>query len=487
MEMRIQNRKTLVSHGNTQGRKALLDILEAGLQASDPYHNTRKLIRLDKDELIIGGNEYEPHGTLKPGDIVFNLSQIGNIYVFGAGKGIQRVAKAIEDLLGDRLTGGHVIDKKGYPIILKKIGVTLGGHPVPDEDCVKGCQRILEMTRGLSEQDLVFTCVGNGVSSLLTMPVPDVSLDDVRRTVSIMQIERGAPTSDLTAIRNHIDMVKGGKISRHIHPAKAIHVLALHPGNHHQLMHRNSWLHTLPDCTTFQLAVDNLKKWDAWEAVPTTVREYLEKADPEHETVKAEEFDKMSFRIFGVMPGYNQSAKLPAAIKKAEELGFKPVVLTDDLMWIEASQASIYLSAIARTSERTGYPFKPPCAIFTNGEMVVTVGKEKGIGGRNQEFVLTAATRIAGSENILIASVDTDGTDGPGTQFIKGSENMPCLAGGIVDGYTVAEAEKAGVNIIEALKRHNTTPALLELKSGMVAAPNISLNDLTVALIMRRG
>ena len=480
--------ETLASHGNIAGRKAMLEILEAGLEAADPYHNTRKLIRIKGDNLIIGGKDFEPHGIPKSGDDVIDLSQTGKIYVLGAGKGIQRVAKAIEDTLGDRLSGGHVIDKKGHPVILKRIGVTLGGHPMPDEDCAQGCQKILDIASNLSENDLVFTCTSNGISALLTMPVPGVSLEDVKKTTYIMQIERGAPTKDLNPVRKHLDMLKGGKISRYIHPAKAIHLLAIDPGNYDQLIYRNHWLQMLPDFTTLQDAIDSLKKWDAWDDIPASVRDFLLKADPAYETVKAEEFQRMSFRIFGIMPGFRETAKFFPAMQKAKELGFKPVILTDLLFLIEAQQAGRFVAAICKTIERIGSPLEPPCALFSSGEMVVTVGNEKGIGGRNQEFSLSAAQSIDGSENIVIASVDTDGTDGPGTQFAKGINDMPpCLAGGIVDGETVTEAKVLGIDIDEEMKKHNTSPPLWKLKSGIVVTPNISLLDFTVALVLGRS
>lgn len=482
--MRIQNQETLVSHGNRLGRQALVKILEAGLQGADPYQNTKRLLSLRGDKLTVGGKEFEPQGTPRSGDAVYDLSQTGNIYVIGAGKGIQRVALALEEVLGDRLTDGHVIDKKGYPVILNRIGVSLGGHPVPDEDCIAGCMKILEIAKRIKKNDVVFTCIGNGVSSLLTLPVPGVTLEDIKRTTYIMQIEHGAATSDLGPIRNHLDMLKGGRISRYISPANAIHILAIDPGSHDLLMHKNSWLHTLPDSSTFRLAIDNLKKWGAWEEVPRSVREFLIRAEPEHETVKAAEFERMPSRIFGVMPGHRQTAKLPPAIKAAEALGFKPVVLAEELMWVEAQTAGIYLSEIARTIERRCQPFEPPCALFTSGEYVVTVGKEKGVGGRNQEFLLSAALRIAGSQKIVIGSVDTDGNDGPSVQFADQTLDLPCLAGGIVDGMTVEEAANAGINIATELKRHNSTPVLLKLNSGIIAEPNISLNDLTVALVM---
>jgi len=106
MDLRIQNMESLASHGNILGRKAMLEILEVGLEASDPYHNAKKPIRIDRGRLIIGNKEFEPAGTPISGDEVINLDEIDNIYVFGAGKGIQRVAKGIEEVLGDRLTGG---------------------------------------------------------------------------------------------------------------------------------------------------------------------------------------------------------------------------------------------------------------------------------------------------------------------------------------------------------------------------------------------
>ncbi len=259
MSSRIQNKETLLCTGNRRGREAMVQILEAGLQAADPYHNARRLIRVEDGKLIVGNREFEPEGDPRAGDEVYDLSRVRRILVVGAGKGIQNVARAIEEVLGDRLTGGHVIDKKGHPVILKKIGVTLGGHPAPDEDCVRGCQKILEFAKDLTEQDLVFTCVANGVSSLLTLPAPGLSLEDLRRTTLVTQIERGMSTRELNPIRNHLDRMKGGRISRYFHPARMIHIISIDPGVYEQRMHQNYWLHTLPDGTTFQEALESLE------------------------------------------------------------------------------------------------------------------------------------------------------------------------------------------------------------------------------------
>jgi glycerate 2-kinase len=481
--MRILNAEALTSHGNLRGRRDVVEILEAGLQAADPYNNTKKLIRVEGNRLIVGGADYEPTGSPVTGDAIFDLTETGRILVVGAGKGVQHVAKAIEEALGDRLTGGHVIAKHGDDLILERIGVTFGAHPVPDEGCVIGCQRILELLTDLHENDLVFTIAANGISSLLTLPVPGVTLEEVRETTYLMQIDRGAPTGDLNPIRNHLDQLKGGRISTRLQPATAIHILAIDPGDHDQLMHRNVWLHTLPEGSTFAQAVAMLKKWDAWEAAPASVRAFLERADPRWETVKADTFEKMSYRIFGVMP--NSLGVVPTAMKKAAALGYRPIELVRGL-GAEASQAGLVVASIATTIERCGIPFEPPCALFTSGELLVTVGQEKGIGGRNQEYAMSAALRIAGSPNIVVGAVDTDGTDGPGTQFVEGCEHLPSLAGGVVDGSTYQRACELGIDLRDELRHHNTTPALCRLDSGVVATHNISLNDLCVTLIMDR-
>lgn len=481
--MRIRNAEELRSHGNIPGRRAMVEILEAGLQAADPYRNTRELVQLHGDKLVIGGGRFEPEGAPLSGDMVIDLSTIRRILVIGAGKGLQRVAQALEDVLGERLSGGHIIDKKGHPVILKRIEVTLGGHPVPDMDCVRGCQRIVELTADLTSEDLVLTCIGNGVSSLMTLPVPGVTLEDVVATTRIMQIQHGAPTLDLNPIRNHLDLLKGGRISRLLQPARVVHLIAIEPGSWHSLMHDNFWLHTLPDSTTYDMAIDSLHRWGAWDEIPPSVRQFLSARDAAQDSVKGPEYEGFGHRVFGIMPGPRMTAKVPAAMRKATELGYEPYLLADDLWAIEASQAAAYLCEIALTIERRSQPFAPPCALFTSGEMVVAVGKENGVGGRNQEFALAAASRIAGSESIVMASVDTDGTDGPGAQFAPGRDCIPCLAGGIVDGFTLQEAAVAGVDVVDSLRRHDATPALWSLQSGILAEPGISLNDLTVAIV----
>ncbi len=152
---------------------------------------------------------------------------------------------------------------------------------------------------------------------------------------------------------------------------------------------------------------------------------------------------------------------------------------------MEAAEAGRFVGTVARTIEQQGSPFEPPVALFTAGELLVTVGKENGVGGRNQEYALAAGLQIAGSRRIVVAAVDTDGTDGPGAQYLPDGDKIPTLAGGIVDGNTVREAQSRNLDIQESLKAHNVSPLLLALNSGILATQNTGLLDLGVVLVTR--
>jgi glycerate-2-kinase len=485
---RILNAESLTDHGHVAGRRAMLEILEYGLRAADPYYATLNALKLEGDTLTVGNPLYEPAGTPLPGPEVIDLRGVKRIFVLGAGKGINRVAQAFEEVLGDRLTGGHVIDKHGTPHNLKRVGLTYGAHPVPDEGCAAGCRRILEIAEDLRPDDLVFTMIGNGIGSLLTLPAPGLTIDDVRRTVYAFQIEKGGPTVDLVPIRNHLDTIKGGKFTRYLQPARVVHFIAFYrPPSYHDMLYESHfrWLHTLPDETTFADAIHSLKKYDLWEEVPAGVRKHLLAADPAQDTLSVAEFEAFRQRVFFIFPP--ELGMVPTAKRKAEELGFTTHVLFSNYtMKPEASQLGRIVANLALHTERDGEPFRPPCALVSSGEALVTVGRETGMGGRNQEYIVAAALEIGDTHHVVMASVDSDGTDGPGHQFVTGEEyaKIPVLTGGIVDSSTMARAREQGIDIADALKRHDTSPALFALGDGVITLPAMSMGDLSVSLIL---
>ncbi|MEM2888755.1 MAG: DUF4147 domain-containing protein [Candidatus Bathyarchaeia archaeon] len=443
----IKNADVLTSHGNIEGRRILIEIMNAGLRAADPYPNTLKLVRVEDNKLIVGNKEFSS-STEEP--VIFDLSKIGNIYVIGGGKAVQRMAKALEDVLGDRITEGHINTKEGNAKQLKKIEVTFGGHPLPDERCAEGAKRILEIAKKVKKDDLVFHLSSGGATSLTSLPPPNISIDDIRKVYWLLYFDRGIPIWELNVIRHHLSLAAGFHISRLIEHAHRINLttMELWPEESIHLMN-------LPyKLANFRQAVKILKKYGVWDELPVSVRKFFEEAKPEFEIPKKNASKKTKTVSLNVI---DSEYMLQAASNRTIELGITPAILAQRVS-AEAKDAARTLASIAREVEMRNRPFKPPCVLISGGELIVTIGKtnREAKGGRNQEFALAAATRIEGSHRISVSSVDSDGTDGPTD-----------VAGGIADGYTLERAKELGVDIFRSLHEHNSTEALLKLNDAV--------------------
>lgn len=485
--MRIKNKTTLTSHGNIKGRKIVTELLDAGLDSIDPYYRVKKLIKVENGKIILDTKGFEMKDDPHAGPFRFDLKDYDRVFVIGAAKGIQRAALGFEEALGEVLTAGHVIAKHGEEIICKRIGVTLAGHPVPDECCVEGCKKIEQLMTGLTSRDLVFTVFGSGCGSLFTYPAEGISIDDIADFTHLMQIEKGVATGELNQIRTHIDRFKGGRLLRRLMPATVVNTVTADPSktdtpivrvSYFNMLKVNTFFPTVATASTYEDCIRIIKKHDAWERTPDSIKNHLLAGTSETENMSIEEYESLGCRFFGLI--FKDSTVYPAVRRRAAELGVKCVMLSE-YMQAEAREAGFSDAGIALCSERSGEPFKAPVVLMSSGENVVTVGKESGIGGRNQEYCIAAATRIAGNKNIVFGAVDTDGTDGPGGFKYPGAPQ--CLAGAVVDGYTVEQARNAGIDLFEALKTHGTSEPMWKLNCGVDAERNVSALDLRIIYI----
>lgn len=487
--MRIKNKEMITAHGNEKGRRIVTELLDVGLDALDPYLRVKALLHIENRKIVFNPAGFEMRDDPHAGPLALDLNDFDRIFVIGAAKGIQRAALALEEVLGDALTGGHVIGKHGDGILCKKIGVTLAGHPVPDESCIEGCKKIVELAADITARDLVFTIFGSGCSSLLTYPAGDIPLRDITDFTWMMQIEKGVPTSDLNKVRTHIDRLKGGRVLRQFHPATIINLVTADPAktdspvlrvSYFEMLKDNSFFPSVPNTSTYADAIAAIVKWDAWDETPASIRGWLLSGTAENENMSLEEYEALGARFFGLI--FKDATVYPAVKKRAAELGY-PCLMLSEYMEAEAREAGAVNASLALTAERLGEPFKAPIVLMTSGENVVTVGKETGVGGRNQEYCMAAALRIAGSEKIVFGAVDTDGTDGPGGLKLPGAPE--CLAGAVVDGETLMEAKVAGIDLWQALKTHGTSEPLWQLGCGVEAEHCVSALDLGVILIMK--
>lgn len=486
--MRILNKHMLTDHGNREGRKAVVALLDAGLDALDPYLRVKKLVQVKHDKIILDDRGFEMKEDPHSGPAVYDLKDYDRVFVVGAAKGIERAAVAMEEVLGEILTGGCVIAKHGEKRLCKKIEVVHAGHPIPDEYCVEGCRKIETLAETMTKRDLVFIITGSGVGSLMTYPAEGITIEEIAEFTRMMQIEKGVVTGELNQIRTHLDRFKGGRIARLFSPATQIHITTADPSKlgvpvtratYFEMLEKNTFFPQVAGGSTYADCIDIIKRHGAWEETPTSIRRHLLAGGPHNENMSTEEYERLEARFFGLI--FKDATVYPAVRKKAAELGYQCIMLSE-YMEVEAAQGGAANALMALCAERMKEPFQAPVVMMTSGENVVTVGKEKGIGGRNQEYCAAAALKIAGSSKIVFGAVDTDGTDGPGGLDIPGAPE--CLAGAVVDGYTLAEAQKAGIDLREMLRTHGTSEGLWKIGCGVSAIHGVSALDLGVILIM---
>lgn len=480
--MLFSNRDALVSHGHRDGRAMALDILEAGLAAADPYANTRKLIRVEGNRLVVGG---QPHMDVSGyGDEVVDLDKIESIYVIGAGKAVQRQAQALEDILGERLTAGAITIKRGEPCALRRIVVTQGAHPVPDEGSVEGARRIVELARRATARDLVFTLFSDGASSLSPLPAPSITLDDLRALYRLA-IKYGSQGIIIRPM-SYFSQISRGRLLKLIQPARSINLVM-------QVGLFQRWHGRLPATSSFppswppganRMADDapyfSAQPW--YHELPPAMRDVFERLDPAYDAPTLAEFDGMRLSFWQPIDLYQM---VQGAQAKAEELGLTAAVLSSHLTAISGEAANVLLQ-VAIECERYGRPFAPPVALITGGHLEVPVGDASGVGGRNQEYALCSAALLGSgrlaSKRVVVAAMDSDGTDGPGAQLH--GEHV-CMAGGLVDGYTQQEADERGVDIAAELANHNATLPLMKLDSAIhTGNTGACLGDLRVTLVL---
>lgn len=447
----LKNFDALVSHGHQRARRDALEIIEAGIMGADPGVGTYKLVRLEGDLLHVG-------------EKVFNLKEIEHIYVVGAGKGSYPIAEALEDILGDRITDGIVVVKRGEKRRLQRIDVHEAGHPIPDEDSITGARKILKVVEKAEEKDLVFAAITGGSSSLVTLPPEGITLQEMQDLTDLL-LKCGAVIREINIVRRHLCRMKGGRLVAYIQPAEAV-TLTLDTAPEGMPWPDMS----LPDPSTFQDALDVLKYYDLLEKVAPSIKNYLMEGRnrPELETVKSLEGMKTS--IFSV--GDPVSA-CEAAAKRATELGYNSAILSSTIEG-EAKDVGICFAGLAKEIIKYKRPFTPPCALVSGGETTVTIGDVCGEGGPNQELVLAFAQKFKSTAEVVCISVDTDGTDGPTD-----------IAGGIVDSLTQERAEELGVDLDYAIKHHDSSTALTKLDDALITG-HTGTNVMNLRLLLIR-
>ncbi len=388
----------------------LREIFQAALNRIDPYRMMVNHIRLEGETLVVAFDG-ERHAV--------NLTDFDRVLVLGAGKASARMAKAVEDILGARISQGLVSVKYGHAEVLSHVEVVESGHPTPDENGANAALRMAELVRTADERTLILNLVSGGGSALLPCPlVHDENGTQVRLTLAHKQdmtrclLACGADIGEINCIRKHISGVKGGRLLELMAPARSLNfILSDVVGD--RLDTIASGL-TSADETTFQDAMDIVEKYRLHDKAPSEVLRALNLGVQGRIRETPKPGDPSTTLATNILIGTNQAALL-AACEKAREFGYNTAALTCALTG-ESREAAKFLYGIARDVRKSEMLVKKPACVIAGGETVVTLSGA-GKGGRNQEMALAFLAEMAKEEgrgaNIHFLSASTDGSDGP--------------------------------------------------------------------------
>jgi len=430
----------------------ILKIIEVGLTAADPVRAIKVALKLEGSKLVISGREYDVGRGVK---------------VLGFGKASATMALAVEELLSDYIVSGAVIVPKGLkPPTLSKVKVLYGSHPIPDEDTLNSTKELLKLRSG-DEEDTYIVLISGGGSALFELPIEPISLEDLKVLTSQL-LKCGADIKEINTVRKHISMVKGGRLAELLYPSKVISlVLSDVVGDPIEFIASGP---TAPDTTTYEDAIAVLKRYGIWDTVPASVREVLLRGLKGELKETPKPGDKTFDKVLNYIVASNYIS-LKSMELTAKELGYNTLVITS-MMEGEAREVGRFVASIIKNIKKYDEPVRKPAAILFGGETTVTV-RGRGVGGRNQELALSVAISIAGLDDVVFASVGSDGVDG-----------VSPAAGAVIDGGTVIDGRRLGLDPYEALSNNDSYTYLSKLKSAIVTGPTgTNVNDLAVALI----
>jgi len=457
--IRINNKRQLIENGETRlNRKAralALKSLEYALNVVDPKQLMKSKLSLKNSILKVDGHS-------------FYLKKFKNVYVIGGGKASGSMAEALEQILDQYITKGLVNIPHGNKHKTEIIKLHEASHPIPDKSGVEGTRRMLKIAEQAKKEDLVICLISGGGSSLMPLPRDGITIND-KRELTNMLLKCGATINEINTVRKHISDFKGGWFAKKAYPATVLNlILSDVVGDPLDFIASGP---TVPDSTTFSEAIKVLKKHGLWDKAPASIKKVLSSGEKGliPETPKAN--DKAFKKVYNVIIGNNTFASL-AALEQLRSATLNTLLLTSSLEG-EARHVGVMLASIAREVVTSGNPIPKPAGIIAGGETTVTV-TGKGLGGRNQEISLAAALRMGGMDGVVVASLSTDGVDGPTD-----------AAGAIVDGKTMSRAEEMDLNPEEFLAENDSYNFFSKLGDLIFTGPTgTNVNDVSVIVVL---
>ena len=397
-------------------------------------------------------------GVLRICEDLYDLHTYNRVLVISVGKAAHTMASALEMQAGNQFEG--IIASPVLPTSqVRGFRYFQGGHPTPNEESIRAAEAILKSVGAQNASSLVIFMLSGGGSSIAEKLIDDeTSLTDLIAAYQLL-VHSGAPIAEINAIRKHLSAIKGGRLAQAACPAQQVSILVSDvPESTPDALASGP---TMPDSTTAEDCYAIAAKYRMVEQFPQSVRELFQRHALE-ETPKSDDPAFHRSRWWTVL---SNASLLEASRAVAERHGFTVEVDNSCDDWDYARAADYLLNRVRDLRKKT-----ERLCLISGGEVTVKV-TNGGVGGRNQQFALSCAEKIA-DENITVLSAGTDGIDG----------NSPA-AGAFVDGTTLARARSRGLLPEAYLAAFNAYPFFDALGDTIMTGPTgNNLRDLRILL-----
>lgn len=406
-------------------RKLLLDSFNVAVAAADPLH-------------IVSRHLPKPPK--------------GHTLVVGAGKAAAAMALAVESHWPKEAgLDGIVITRYDHGLSTNRIAVYEAGHPEPDKQGEQVAREILVKVKQLGTEDLLLCLVSGGGSSLLSLPVAGISMNNLKN-VTRKLLRCGATIHEINTVRKHLSAIQGGRLAASCRAPILALIISDVTGDEPTNIASGP---CAPDPTTYQDALAILERYRI--SKPISIMKILISGAKSklNETPKPGDiiFQNVENRV--IATSHNS---LVAAGDFFRSKGIPTAILGDTVTGEARHVAKVY-AALAHEIRQYGHPWRPPVVLISGGETTVTVNG-KGNGGRNTEFLLSLAIELAGTRKIYALACDTDGVDG--------LENN---AGAIVEPDSLYRAEQLGINPVTLLANNDTHTFFKQIGDLVITNP----------------
>lgn len=398
-------------------------------------------------------------GILRVAEDLYDIGAYRRVFVVAFGKAAHTMVEALAGQMGSSM-GGIVACPEAPPAQVHGFRYFQGGHPVPNHESIRGANAILRSLHEARADWLVLYLISGGGSAVVERPSDaDIGLDDLVATYRELVL-CGAPIAEINAIRKHLSAVKGGRMAQAAREAQQVSILVsdVPPAALDSLASGP----TMGDSSTVDDCYSIAHKYGLLERFPPSVRELFSMRALE-ETPKPGD---PLFHRSRWWPVLSSATAQKSALDKAAQGGF--VVEADNTCddW-DYARAADHLLRRLDDLRKVG----SRVCLVSAGEVTVKVSGRAGAGGRNQQFALYCAQKIAG-KNLCVLSAGSDGVDG----------NSPA-AGAVVDGTTVERARAAGLDVGQALQQFDAYPLFEKLGDAIMTGPTgNNVRDLRILL-----